>query len=313
MAEEGGAGTADSGEFESAVPTQYPLNDEAYQGLPNAYPGNQPPPSWVPPVIGGPDVSGQGPAVGWKSRKVSATYVAGSGDRMGILSFDIRGTLEFLSLPGIFVTPQFGLHRLDGPNFTDLSSPLYDASLDVSLWRPIGEAWMLQFGLAPSIFTDGQNTSSDALRILGRFMAYYRCSPELQFAGGFVYLDRKDIVALPAAGVIYTPREDVRYELMFPKPRVAWRQYFNSDFEQWVYVTGELGGGSWAVERSFGLDDIATYRDLRLVLGLERKGNMGASWYVEGGLVFARELEFDSNIGNGDLDDTAFVRAGLGF
>ncbi len=301
-------------------PTQYPLDDEAYRGMPDAYPGNEQQPSWAPPIIGGPDsalecdgADCEPGVIGWKSRKLSLTDVFGSSNSLSIASFDIRGTLEFPHWPGVFVTPQFGWHLLSGPRTTDLPPRLYDASLELSLWRPVGEAWMLQFSLAPSIFTDGNNTTSDALRIIGRFMAYYTMSPTCQLVGGFVYLDRQDVPALPAAGVVYTPREDLRYELLFPKPRIAWRQYDTADWQQWVYVTGELGGQSWAVERTSGADDIATYRDLRFVLGVERKLTDGATWYAEGGYVFARELEFESNIGNRSLTDTAFLRVGASF
>jgi hypothetical protein len=318
-----GAGQWESGDQTfppGTLPAQYPLDDEAYRGLPEAYPGNEQQPSWAPPIIGGPDAElecdgadCEPGVIGWKSRKLSLTEVFGSSRTLNIASFDIRGTLEFPAWPGIFVTPQFGWHLLSGPRTTDLPPRLYDASLDMSLWRPVGEAWMLQFSLAPSIFTDGHNTTSDALRIIGRFMAYYTMSPTCQLVGGFVYLDRQDVPALPAAGVVYTPREDLRYELLFPKPRLAWRQYDTGDWQQWVYVTGELGGGSWAVERTSGADDIATYRDLRFVLGLERKMAEGRTWYAEGGYVFGREIEFQSNIGNRSLTDTAFVRVGASF
>jgi hypothetical protein len=304
---------------DGTVPTQYPLDDDAYRGLPDAYPGPSMPPSWAPPVVPGqapypcegPDCAPR--PIGWKSAKASLTGVFGSGDSLGITTFDVRGTLEFGRLPGVFVTPQFGAHFLSGPDSTDLPSQLHDVSLDLSLYRPVGDAWLLNFALTPSLFTDGENLTSDAVRILGRFMAYYTASPTLQWAGGVVYLDRQDLPALPAFGVILTPRDDLRYELMFPKPRLAWRQYFTPLYEQWVYVTGELGGQSWAVERSGGANDIATYRDLRLVLGLERKRTSGRMLFVEGGYVFGREVEYESNVGKLSPNDTAFLRVGGAF
>jgi hypothetical protein len=312
------SGGTDDGFPPGTVPTQYPLDDDAYRGLPEALPGDQPP-SWAPPIIGGPsdeDCDGgecDARCIAWKSGKAALSHVLGGGSSFGITTLDVRGTLEFPRWPGVFVTPQFGWHFLSGPSSTDVPPRLYDASLDVSLWRPVGEAWLLQFSLAPSLFTDGENTSSDMLRIIGRFMAYYTVSPMCQLVGGIVYLDRQDVPVLPAAGVIYTPREDLRYELLFPKPRIAWRQYFNASWQQWAYVTGELGGGSWAVQRTGGGDDIFTYRDLRFVLGVERKMTAGHAWYAEGGYVFGREIEYESDIGNRSLSDTAFVRVGASF
>ncbi|REJ72459.1 MAG: hypothetical protein DWQ34_00395 [Planctomycetota bacterium] len=294
-------------------PVQYPLDDDAYRGMPDAYPGYAPPPTYAPPVM--PPVAPARPTgpFGWKSRKASLTHVFGGDDSLGISTLDVRGTMEFPSAPGLFVTPQFGLHLLDGPSATDLPARLYDGSLDFSIYRPVGDAWMLNLSIAPSLYTDGENLSSDALRIIGRFMAYYTVSPQLQWAGGIVYLDREDIPVLPAIGAIYKPRDDLRYELMFPKPRIAWRQYFTPTYEQWVYVTGELGGQSWAIERTTGLDDIASYRDLRFILGVERKMTTGRVCYFEFGYVFNREIEYDSGVGNMSLSDTGFLRIGGSF
>lgn len=299
---------------DGTVPTQYPLDDRAYRGLPEAYPGASP--GWTspnaPPSI--PSVESPPAApIGWKTVKGSLTEVFGDSDSLGISTLDLRGTLEFGSLPGFFLTPQFGWHLLNGPRATDLPGQLYDFSLDFSMYRPVGETWLLNLALTPSLFTDGDNLSGDAIRILGRAMAYYTASPQLQWAGGIVYLDRTDLPVLPAFGAICQPRDDLRFELMFPKPRLAWRQWRSPVDEQWVYVTGELGGQSWGVVRASGADDIATYRDLRLVLGLERKRTAGSSWYVEGGYVFGREVEYESNVGGADLSATGFLRVGGAF
>jgi hypothetical protein len=39
----------------------------------------------------------------------------------------------------------------------------------------------------------------------------------------------------------------------------------------------------------------------------------GHAWYAEGGYVFGREIEYESDIGNRSLSDTAFVRVGASF
>ena len=297
---------------EDALSVQYPLDQEDYQS-PDAPPG-QSSRSWVPPVLRRPDnTAGHGGR--WlqlKSTKAALTHV-GSGGSLGITTFQVRPTIEFPGSQGLFVTPNFGWHFLDGPTTTDLPSDVYDVSLDVSLYRPIGDKWLVQVAIVPGIYTDGDNTSTDALRVQGRVMGFYTMNSGKQLVLGIVYLDREDIPVLPTFGVVWQPRDDLRYELMFPKPRLSWRQYAEADWEQWVYVTGELGGGSWAVRRTTGLDDIATYRDLRFVIGLERKRTTGRSWHVEGGYVFARELEFDSNVGDVSFDETAFIRIGGSF
>lgn len=288
---------------------QYPLDQDDYR--PPA--PEQPARSWVPPVLRHKDQTTE-PAVGWlklKSTKVAFSQLGSSGS-LGITTIQLRPTIEIPRAPGIFVTPNFGWHFLGGPSTTDLPPRLQDYLVDFSMYRPIGN-WLVQVAVMPGIFTDGQNTTSDALRIQGKLMGFYTMSPRKKLVLGVVYLDRQDVLALPTFGLILQPRDDLTYELLFPKPRLAWRQFVRGDWEQWVYATGELGGGSWAVRRTSGLNDIATYRDLRFLIGLERKHTSSRSWYVEGGYVFARRLEFQSNIGNVTFDETAFLRVGGAF
>ncbi|MEW4526819.1 MAG: DUF6268 family outer membrane beta-barrel protein [Maioricimonas sp. JB045] len=289
------------------VPTQYPLDDETDEG----------PAPFVPPVP--PPHARFGPVDdGWmgmslKSSNVNATYLSGKGNTLGITSLDFRGTIQSAKLRGIFATPRFSWHFLDGPASTDLPGQLYNLSVDFLMVRPIGRNWMLHLAIAPGLNTDFNNVSSDSLRIMGRGLAFYNWSPALQLVGGVVYLDRDDIPLLPAAGLVYTPNEDTKIEVMFPRPRVARRYVVTPDHERWIYLAGELGGGTWAVERTSGRDDEATYRDLRLLFGVEHKWHAGPTLFFEGGYVFDRELEYESNIGNRTFTDTVMVRVGANF
>jgi hypothetical protein len=84
--------------------------------------------------------------------------------------------------------------------------------------------------------------------------------------------------------------------------------------EWWVYVAGELGGGSWHFQRANGQDDAYDYNDLRLILGLEWKNQSvpGLGGYFEAGYAFNREIEYASNPGF-DPDDTVMLRGGVTF
>ena len=57
----------------------------------------------------------------------------------------------------------------------------------------------------------------------------------------------------------------MRFELVFPRPRAV----FQLTDRHRLYVAGELGGGTWAIERVTLDDDLATYRDLRVCIGVE--------------------------------------------
>ncbi|MFG0334930.1 MAG: DUF6268 family outer membrane beta-barrel protein [Maioricimonas sp. JB049] len=298
--------------FEGEVyPIQTPLDEEPYDDFAT--------PAAPPFTPGAPPQQHFGPADGgWlgmrlKSAKGTGTYLSGKGNTFGMTSLDLRGTLEFPSLPGIFATPRFGWHFLDGPASTDLPGQLYNLSVDFLMVRPIGHNWMIHVAVAPSLYTDFDHVSGDSVRIVGRGLAFYQWSPTLQLSGGVIYLDRDDIPILPAAGVVYTPSDATRIELMFPRPRIARRYQVAADHERWFYLTGELGGGTWSVKRTSGRDDVATYGDLRLLFGIEHKWYAGPSLFFEGGHVFNRKLEYKSNIGNRDFTDTVMVRIGASF
>lgn len=149
--------------------------------------------------------------------------------------------------------------------------------------------------------------------MVGRGLIYYRWSQELQLAGGFVYLGRQDITALPAAGFIWTPNDDVKFDIMFPKPKIGYRYTHNEERERWVYVMGELGGGSWAVQRSSGVDDVATYSDYQLLLGIENKMPTALSWQIEAGYVFSRQLQYLSSPAVTNFPSTAVLRLVLSY
>jgi hypothetical protein len=128
---------------------------------------------------------------------------------------------------------------------------------------------------------------------------------------GVAYLDREDVAALPVAGIIYKPCDDVRYEMIFPRPRYARRFYQACDREDWWYIAGEFGGGSWSVERASGAHDVLTLNDWRLLLGVESKLNGGVGKKLEVGYVFARELEYKSSPTVFELDSAFLVRVGV--
>ncbi len=210
------------------------------------------------------------------------------------------------------VTPRFRWHSLDGPDFTDLPSRIFEHAVDFTLFLPFNEQWSFYGGLAPGLYSDHDNNSSDAFRLTGQALFFYKYSEQLKLAFGFVYLDREDVTALPVAGVTYVPAgmPDLKFDIMFPKPRISYRYSNDGIRERSIYLSGEFGGGTWAIERASGVDDVATYGDLKLALGIEHKQTNGLTWFLEGGYVFSRDLEYSSGA-NFDIDDTGMIRVGL--
>jgi len=286
--------------------TQYPLTEPRADRAPDE-PAILPPPTM-------PDLNCDAapPLLSLGETRIDATSVLGSGDSLGVTSVEFRSALESPRLPGASLRPIFGMHMLAGPTRTDLPGQVYDISLEARMYLPLGERWLTELALAPGLFSDFRSTD-DAFRLVARVIAYYKHSETVRLAIGGTYLDREDIAWLPIGGVIWIPNEDWRYELMFPRPRIAHRFWCEGQRERWIYALGELGGGSWSIERAGGAADIGTYRDLRLLLGVEFKQGEGHSWLLEAGYAFARELEYRSHLGDYDPDAAAIVRAALTF
>ena len=85
---------------------------------------------------------------------------------------------------------------------------------------------------------------------------------------GLARLDRNDFDVVPVVGATLVPNPDTRFELTFPRPKIARRighiPYLQED---WVYLSAFFGGGTWAVRRTNGGDDELTLRDF---LGLKK-------------------------------------------
>lgn len=249
----------------------------------------------------------------WKKTIGTATWIAPSSDGLGITSLDARGSIEFPNFQALWFVPRVAAHWLDGPTVTDMSARLYDVSFEAVGMLPIGERWFVQAAIAPSFFTDGKNTTSKAFRLPGRVLAFWKYSETLTIVGGILYLDRDDVKAIPSAGILWNPNEDWKFELAAPRPRIAWRFSHDDDSARWGYLVGEFGGGTWAIQRVSGLNDVATLSDYRLMAGYERKWTSGRTWLIEAGYVFSRTLEYTSKLGDTDLPSTCLVRLGLTF
>ena len=122
-------------------------------------------------------------------------------------------------------------------------------------------------------------------------------------------MDRPDLPFVPTAGIRIW-EDDFELDLVIPRPRIAWRTDQEVDEETWFYIAGELGGGSWAVERELSRKEILSYRDYRLLVGWETKKVDGSRQVFELGWVFDRQIDFDRFSGSSDLDDTFVMRWG---
>ena len=153
--------------------------------------------------------------------------------------------------------------------------------------------------------------------ITGHGIAAWTCSPTITLVLGADYLDRTDVPLLPVAGLVWKPNDDAKFELVFPQPKISHRVYWNGvrnpGVEDWVYIGGELGGGTWAIQRADGASDVLNYRDLRAFLGIERKAFGHISPRFEVGYVFYRKLELDQAQTDFVPTNTLMVRGALAY
>ena len=212
----------------------------------------------------------------------------------------------------LVITPTFGVQFVDGPDTSELPAQLFDASVQVRHLRPIGERWTLDVAVTPGWHGDFEPGAGRQYRLPARALAVFTWSPETKLIAGLAYLDREDVNFLPVAGLIWTPSDDWKIEIVVPRPRVAWRMTCNGCQEDWLYLAGEFGGGSYGFHRSDGAADVATLSDLRLLVGLERRSPGGLNGQLEVGWVFNRQIDYlRSDLADLEPDSTALVRASI--
>ena len=283
-------------------------------------------------VVGGPVrdiVYGRDPVwkPSWvKQTRASVTYFGGDADGFSWTTVNVLAGLKRPSSRAFSITPNFSAHFTDspiapGPNgLSDLPSTLYDASVDIGVGIPLDvlfggtmpangpPRWIATVAAAPGWYSDGENTD-DAVRVPARGLVIYNRSPEWSYAFGAVWLDREDVSILPALGFVWTPNPSFKLDAILPRPKVAYRFQQTATVERWATLSGEFGGGQWAIRRNdTGENDTLRLSAINVLAGIENRSAAGITWTAQFGLSLGRELEYESGIGDRDLDATGLFR-----
>jgi len=245
----------------------------------------------------------------------TSTWMPGGGaNGLGITDLWLQSTFGFpLPTPDspLLLTPSFEAQFLDGPTSPDLPPRLYDAALQFRYLRKFTPEFGIDLAVSPGMHGDFEPNSGREFRIPSRAIGAYDWDPELQIVFGVAYLDREDINWLPVGGVIWTPNDCTRVEAIVPRPRFSRRFCYDGITEDWWYVAGEFGGGSYGIQRANGTPDVATTSDYRILLGLEQKTCDGINGRVEIGYVFGRKVEYLSGTPTFNPDPTFLLRVGV--
>lgn len=234
---------------------------------------------------------------------LSAQWIGGSNGGLVTSSAGLKfPLLKFFGSPPPIVRGGFAHTALSASEF-GLPNSLYEYSIGISTVRPLSDRWTLRTLIGVALATDHENQSSDAWQFRGGAFGVYRANETWQWTIGAIALGRSDLPAVPAIGVVWSPSEDVRWDLIPPNPRLNWRIQHDGRRQDWVYLGGGFNGTTWGVESLPYGDDRLTYRDLRLALGWQRTPMAergvpfvrGRKYGVELAYAFNREFELERN------------------
>ncbi|WP_437185559.1 hypothetical protein SH668x_002670 [Planctomicrobium sp. SH668] len=247
----------------------------------------------------------------WNEVPSGLEFLPKLGSDFGITTLGTRVNINTDS--GLWFFGNFGWNFLSGPGTADVPPQTYDLSFEIHYARSLNRDWNVHFNITPLLATDFSGSSSDAFRLMAGGLVSYRLDDATKLVAGINYLDRPDLNFLPIAGVKWTITEDVQFDLVVPRPQIAWRYSDTESSENWLYLRGEVGGGSWGIKREGNLNDKMGYKDLRCLGGVETKSVDGQRSIFEIGYVFDRKISFDRGPGDVQPSSTFVLNWGQRF
>lgn len=258
----------------------------------------------------------------FQDTRIRYTWLYGdnSSNEMQTNDVELATTLNFpnflWSNRPLHISPTFIFHFWDGPDTVlpvEVPPRAYSAYLNMR-WQPmLTPTFGGDIDFNVGAFTDYDIFVNDSMRYFGTGLFVMALTPSVTLKGGINYLDRYNLKLLPAFGILWTPNPQTRFDIFFPKPKLAQFLTTMGNTDVWWYVNGEYGGGSWTVNQGVGKGRF-DINDIRIGLGIEWTGHRGTRGFAEVGYVFDRELIFEVSPGsNRSLNDTVMLRAGLAF
>ena len=172
--------------------------------------------------------------------------------------------------------------------------------------------------ISPAIRSD-LSTDDRALRLFALGLLNWEWIPDrVTLSGGVVMLGRADLPVLPALGLLCKPNHRTKIDLRFPLAKAAYRLTKDgAKSETWAYVTGGLGGTTWAITRELNLAGVVleqtdefSLRDYRLIIGWERLVSGGGGCFAEIGVAVGRRLEWERPLLEVELPSAGLIQAG---
>jgi hypothetical protein len=214
----------------------------------------------------------------------------------------------------LLIEPGTDFWVVDAPHF-NLPPTVHDDYVEFHWLGKLNDRWGADLMVTPGWHSDYQNADgAQAFRLESHAVVVYTLSDDLKIAVGAAYWGRLNANVVPAGGVIWTPNADTRFELITPKPRIAYRVDCSPTYERWAYIAGEFGGGQWAIQQTGGVENELNYSDYRIMLGVEHKSlDLGLNGFAEIGYVFGRQLQYQYLLPDQTLPTTMMVRVGVSY
>lgn len=199
---------------------------------------------------------------------------------------------------------------VDAKDFDDLTTHSVRLPLRLT-YRGLPE-WTLIASVTPGLSTDFDGVTTDDLVVGALFLANRRWSESLTLSAGAGYSQAFGASrGFPALGATWEPREDVRIELIFPRPRILYTAAPSLD----LFAVFEPGGDQWNIRDEGRTRDLAL-EEYRAGLGLEWRHGSRLALVALAGAALQRQLDLredGTRVFRRDIDDTWFLRAGLVF
>ncbi|MCH2182539.1 MAG: hypothetical protein MK108_11085 [Mariniblastus sp.] len=325
------------------TPTPSQFSPSNYVGFPKRWPET----NWAWPAQNWADFRSETKPTRFFDRtRFRSTTLPGNGRKgqnyLSINTVELATTMTFQPNPNwspLRVSPGFAFNWWGGPQVPEYNLPprVYDAVISTDFCsnqcNRVGFETDFTIGYysdfrhsgsnGPTVTVDGRR----AVRLQGVLLGWFRLNQTNTYKFGVEYLDRQKVKLLPCFGVFITPTPDFRFDLYFPRPRLAQRVRSFTNGEMWAYLGSEYGGGSWAVERrnvlspgqgpvlDLTIKDQVDVNDIRSFIGIEYTGPKGRTGFFEIGYVSNREIILRSGDPGNQLDlrDTIMLRSGLAF
>lgn len=193
-------------------------------------------------------------------------------------------------LPPLEVTPGIAVHGWSGPELLDLPPRVYDVYVDLMWQYWISHRSAILIGATPGLYGVMEHVDRQTFQWSGWLLARRDISEKWSAVAGVTYLRQLNSNWLPLGGLIWTPDERTRIDILFPCPRVSRSWWTSGTWSHGGFVSGEIGGGAWSVQDTLQSNVLVGYSDLRLNAGWESESTSGRQCSLQIGYVFARDI-----------------------